>query len=138
MNRLNRPRGAYHPGVIAGCIVLAALIPGSCVLTCASAPRAIDGMLAACRESVTDDCRERVGSDNDAFALHRALTKMAAYCGTAPTFETSGIHLHARMPWDMTANVKGDIVAGTCTLPKRTIELEGHPFAWRLVDMRVQ
>lgn len=110
--------------------------PGSCAVSCVSAQSAIGGMVAACNGGLTDDCRERVGSDHHAGELARALPQISAKCRATPRFDVSSTYVQFDWPWDITADLGGKMVAGDCDFDRITIVLQGHPLAWRVVDTR--
>lgn len=135
-------RRGPHPAVLAVCIVIGVLLllagPGSCALSCYTAPRAVASAMEVCNEGATQECLDRFTDKELATGLGEVLPIMAERCGTAPQFATSGINVSIDTPLDMTAEIRGNLVAGDCPFKESVVKLEGHALRWRIVKIDVQ
>lgn len=116
--------------------VLALIVgPGACAMSCASAARAVPRMVEACNGGISEECKERVGSEHYARTLAEVLPRLSAECGATPEFDVSETYVNIAVPWDMHAEITGSFVAGECGTDPRMVVLEGHPLSWRVVDV---
>jgi len=116
--------------------VLAVLAgPGSCALSCVTAPLAVADAMKACNAGATEDCLDRFENAELATTFGEGLPTTTERCGTAPAFETREVFVEIDGILDMKAEVGGHLTAGDCQFPESSVHLRGSPLRWRIVDI---
>ncbi len=113
-------------------IVLAALGPGSCALSCYTAPTKVHEVFEVCGTGDVDACSAVTRSQYYGESLAHDLPAVAAHCGGPVTFEAHGIKVNFDAPYEWKAAISGTPRSGSCDLAPSEVQLAGYPWRWKV------
>jgi hypothetical protein len=129
-----RPRTS--PALLAAAIgvgvVLAALGPGSCALSCYTAPATVHEVFEVCGAGDVEACADTTRSQYYGEVLAHDLPALAARCGGPVTFDVRGINVSVDAPYDWKVTIPGTPRSGSCDLANAEIRLVGQPWQWKV------
>jgi len=113
-------------------VVLAALGPGSCALSCYSGPAKVHEVFEVCGTGDAEACSEVTRSQYYGEGLAHDLPLAAAECGAPVTFDVHGINVSVDAPYDWKVAVSGTPRSGSCDLAATEVVLAGQPWRWKV------
>lgn len=113
-------------------VVLAALGPGSCALSCYTAPTKVHEVFEVCGGGDVDACTDVTHSPYYGEILAHELPALATRCGAPVTFDVRGINVHFDAPYDWRVAIVGTPRSASCDLADSEVRLVGQPWRWKV------